>query len=92
MTFVNHFIIWLTAALIPLLLLFYFYSSQIFVWFLTFISIPISLLILSHRAVEYAMTSTGIDVLSYHGDLNSKERCEENNRRILCRIGVIDYL
>jgi hypothetical protein len=30
--------------------------------------------ILLHRAVEYAMTSTGIDVLSYHGDLNSKER------------------
>ena len=27
-----------------------------------------------YRAVEYAMTSTGIDVLSYHGDLNSKER------------------
>ena len=46
---------------------------------LTFIPNPISLPfpILSHRAVEYAMTSTGIDVLSYHGDLNSKERCEE---------------
>ena len=26
------------------------------------------------RAVEYALTSTGIEVLSYHGDLNSKER------------------
>ena len=26
------------------------------------------------RAVEYALSSTGIEVLSYHGDLNSKER------------------
>jgi hypothetical protein len=39
-------------------------------YFSSFIALPSCLL----RAVEYALSSTGIEVLSYHGDLNSKER------------------
>lgn len=43
----------------------------------------------SCRAVEYALTEAGIDSLSYHGDLNSKER-EENLQKF--RDGAEQYL
>jgi hypothetical protein len=44
------------------------------VFHFSYLTLTPVIIILLHRAVEYAMTSTGIDVLSYHGDLNSKER------------------
>jgi superfamily II DNA/RNA helicase len=34
----------------------------------------------SCRAVEYALNETEIGVLSYHGDLNSKDRAENLER------------
>jgi ATP-dependent RNA helicase RhlE len=41
------------------------------------------------RAVEYALTAANVESLSYHGDLNSKER-ESNLEQF--REGKLQYL
>ncbi len=44
---------------------------------------------MSHRAVDYALTESGREVQSYHGDLNSKERSDGLDR---FRSGERQYL